>query len=254
MRLSEFAAALQDAEAPMPAGLVTWNGSDPQRRFAVYRNNVRVSLVDVLADTYPVTQALVGDAFFRAMAGVFVQQALPTHPILAEYGGDFAAFVSGFPPAAVLPYLADVARLEWCRLQALHAADVAVPNPAELTPWLDDPEKLAGARLQLHPGVQVLRSDYAMVSLWAAHQEEDPATALGHVDPLCPEAALILRCALTAEVWPLDLASALFVGALQQEQSFASAVEQALQVAPDLDLGILLGHLLACSAIIGIHA
>ena len=58
-----WAAALLDAQPSTPAGLATWNGSDPGRRFAVYRNNVMVSLVDALAQTFAVTQALVRNNF-----------------------------------------------------------------------------------------------------------------------------------------------------------------------------------------------
>jgi hypothetical protein len=72
--------------------LIAWNGSDPARRFAVYRNNVVVSLIDALADTFPVTQELVGEDFFRAMAGVFVRHAPPTSALLAEYGEGFSGF------------------------------------------------------------------------------------------------------------------------------------------------------------------
>lgn len=51
-------------ELPCPGGLTSWNGSDPELRFAVCRNNVMVSLIDALADTFPVVQALVGEEFF----------------------------------------------------------------------------------------------------------------------------------------------------------------------------------------------
>lgn len=47
-----IAAALLDPAHPCPPGLTAWNGSDPAHRFAVYRNNVIVSLVDALADTF----------------------------------------------------------------------------------------------------------------------------------------------------------------------------------------------------------
>jgi len=63
---ADFAQRLLKPDLPCPSGLKTWNGSDPAPRFAVYRNNVVVSLVDALAQTFPVTQALVGEAFFRA--------------------------------------------------------------------------------------------------------------------------------------------------------------------------------------------
>src|SRR3990167_7733275 len=95
-----FANALLDPELPSPGGLSTWNGSDPATRFAVYRNNVTVSLIDALADTFPVVQALVGEEFFRAMARVSVRATPPRSRLMAFYGHDFADFVSAFPPVA----------------------------------------------------------------------------------------------------------------------------------------------------------
>ena len=44
----------------------------PARRFAVYRNNVAAGLIRALEARFPVTRRLVGDDFFRAMAGGFV--------------------------------------------------------------------------------------------------------------------------------------------------------------------------------------
>ena len=76
---SAFADALLDPARPCPPGLRTWNGSDPARRLAVYRNNVVSSLIDALADTFPVVQRLVGTEFFRAMAGVFAPPAQRLH-------------------------------------------------------------------------------------------------------------------------------------------------------------------------------
>ena len=64
-----FAAALLDPQRPCPEGLFSANGADPASRFAVYRNNVQSSLINALADSYPVVLQLVGDEFFRAMAG-----------------------------------------------------------------------------------------------------------------------------------------------------------------------------------------
>jgi hypothetical protein len=45
-------------------------------RFDVYRNR------EALVTGFPVVHALVGDAFFRAMAGVFLRAHPPTSPIL----------------------------------------------------------------------------------------------------------------------------------------------------------------------------
>ena len=92
-----FAAALLDRSKPVPEGI----RSRPRRRFAVYRNNVHVSLIEALATRFPVCRALTGDEFFRAMARDFVTARPPRSPVLMTYGDDFGDFIDGFAPAAV---------------------------------------------------------------------------------------------------------------------------------------------------------
>src|SRR5512139_2634059 len=91
-----FGKALLDPDRPVPADIHVWDGSDPARRFAVYRNNVVSSLVDALAATFPVVQELVGEEFFRAMSAVYVRRSPPGSPVLATYGHSFADFVEEF--------------------------------------------------------------------------------------------------------------------------------------------------------------
>ena len=98
-----FAAALINPQADCPPGLVSWNGSDPAQRFAVYRNNALASRVGALADTFPVVQHMVGEAFFRAMAAGFVRAFPPTSPVLVNYGEGFAQYIADFAPASGLP-------------------------------------------------------------------------------------------------------------------------------------------------------
>ncbi len=244
-----FARALLDPALPCPPGLIAWNGSDPARRFAVHRNNVVVSLVDALADTFPVMQELVGPKFFRAMAALFVRHVPPRSPVLAHYGEALPAFIEGFEPAAALPYLADVARLEYARLQACHAAD-AEPAAAEaLQQALSQPERLARLRLVCHPSVRVLASRFAVVSLWAAHQQQDAPQL---PDPFAAaEAALVLRDALDVLVLPVAASTAAFVGALLKGAAFADAAS----AAPDADLpsALALAPLARHGALVSVH-
>lgn len=206
-----FAAALLDPDHPLPPGLVTWNGSDAAVRFGVYRNNVAVSLAGALADTFPVTRELVGAAFFDAMAGCFVAAEPPRSPVLTEYGDAFPAFVAAFPPAAGLPYLADLARLELARVRAYHAAEAEALGAEDLSGYLGDPDRLPGACLILHPSLAVLVSDHAIVSLWAAHQGRG---RIEEVDPGRPESALILREGDDVVVLPVGRGTAAFIAEL----------------------------------------
>ena len=185
---ASFAAALLDPEAKCPDGLSTWNGSDAVHRFAVYRNNIFVSLIDALSKTFTVTNQLVGDAFFQAMARVYIIDQPPVSPLLIRHGNDFPLFIDRFAPAKTVPYLADVARLEWLRVDAYHAADAHPLEHADLARV--DAEELANVRLSPLPGASVLRSRYPVVSIWAAHQGTG---TMWTVDLDVPEDALVTR-------------------------------------------------------------
>lgn len=244
--LDDFAAALLDPGRPCPDGLTVWNGSDPARRFRVYRNNVAISLIDALADSFPVTQELVGEEFFRAMARIYAYAHPPRSPVLAFYGAGFADFIDGFPPATGLPYLADVARLEYLRVLACHAADAQPLGAAELAAALADEAALPALGLRLHPSLHVLASASAVVSLWAAHQG---LLELSAVAPDTAETALILRNGIDVEVMRVAPAAASFIAVLQAGGSLGEAATAATAADTGFDLAGVLGLLLQKSAI-----
>lgn len=244
----DFAAALLDPMRPVPPGLQAWNGADPGPRFAVYRNNVVFSLVGVLRDTFPVVRRLVGDACFDAMARLYVRCHPPASPVMTEYGDGLADWIAAFEPAAALPHLADMARLERARVRACHAAD-AEPLPREsLARALAAPACLPALRLHLHPSVCVLSAAHAVVSLWAAHQAEEPdcEDAIGRVTLQQPESALVLRHDDEVLVLPLPAPDAVLVEQLQRGVGLADA----LAAAPGADLSTALALLIRHGALV----
>jgi hypothetical protein len=241
-----FASALLDPQQGCPAGLITANGSEPSARFAVYRNNVLSSLVDALAANYPVAGQLVGEEFFRAMAQLYVQQRPPCSPLLMNYGEDFADFVETFAPASSVPYLADVARLEWLRVKAYHAADCVPVAASQLAAALAEPEQLQGLRLQLQSALALVCSPYAVVSLWAAHQGE---ISIGAVLPFQAEQALIVRPQWAVQVLAISLGCAAFIDSLQQGLTLGEAASQGFELDPDFDLSASLALLIQQQAI-----
>lgn len=168
-----------------PPGLTAPSPDEIAQRFAVYRNNVRHSLIKALAARFPVVEALVGSTFFAAMAQIFIAHAPPRSPVLAEWGGDFPGFLDGFAPVAHLPWLSDVARLELARGRARDAADVRPVAHETLAARTD----LAQLRLVLHPSAQVFASDHPAVGIWRAHQRTADRASVGHG----PQWALIGR-------------------------------------------------------------
>lgn len=243
---TDFTAALLDTRLPCPEGLCSANGADPASRFAVYRNNVQGSLIDALADSYPVVGQLVGEDFFRAMAAVFVQSSPPRSPLMSSYGEDFAEFIGGFEPASSVPYLADIARLERLRTGAYHAADAVPLSQSEIATTFADPLALSGLCIGLHPSLHLFESDFAVVDIWAAHQQQATLAGIA-ID--CPQQALVLRNGLEVEVFALDHGAARFIQNLSHDQHLT----QALEFAEPFDLSQTLALLISHNAITHFH-
>jgi hypothetical protein len=246
---AEFARAVLDPNAEVPLPLTRQSGGTPARRFGVYRNNVYASLIDVLAARFPVTARLVGEAFFRAMARLYVEKAPPGSPVLLRYGAGLADFIAEFPPAAPVPYLGDVARLEWAWHAAYHAADAESLPLAALAQLR---ESAARATLALHPSLHVVRSDYAVVTIWqlAAREDQDEPARL----PAKGEDAMVVRPRLEVEARRLPEGGAVFVQALKGGARLQAAAERALEAAPGFDLEANLAGLMTSGAIVGASA
>jgi hypothetical protein len=239
-----FAAALTDPARSVPAGVTGPAGQAAGNRFDVYRNNVAVSLTEALIAGFPVVHALVGDDFFRAMAGVFWRAHPPRTPVLTAWGDDLPAFLAGFAPAARLPFLADVARLELAVRHACHAADTVPADPARLAAL--DAAALTKARLRLAPAVGLVRSAWPVATIWLAHRPGGPALP-GAAAPA--EDALVTRPGFDPIVTALPPGGGAFVAALIAGQSFGAAADAA---GPGFDLAAALAPLLAGGAIAAI--
>lgn len=240
-----FAAALLDPKSSVPEGLKAWHAGPVSKRFAVYRNNVVVGLIDALAERFPTCLRLVGGDFFYALAKIFVRASPPKTPILAEYGEDFPAFISEFEPARDLPYLADVARLEWAIGRAYHAADAA---PLPLEKARDIPaDLLVDAVITLHPSAQLVSSRFPILSIWTTNMFNE---AVREVSLDAGEDALIVRPRLEVAAYRLPVGGFHFVAALARGESLSAAAAATEKV----DLPACLSLMLSSGAITAIGA
>jgi hypothetical protein len=238
--IASFRGALRGG--PLPAGLSARDASELDRRMAVYRNNVAASLTAALAARFPVIRQLVGEEFFAAMAPIFVAEDGPGSPVLAEWGAGFARFLDDFWPLRAWPWMGDVARIEFARGQAFHAADATPVDPARLA--AADP---ATVRLRLHPSVRLMRLSHPAVSVWRRHQPDGADLPPG----AGPETALILRDrAYGVPVRAIADGDAALLEALGKGWPLADAAEAARQADPAHDPQPLLVALMREGAIV----
>jgi hypothetical protein len=155
-RQAEFLEALAAHEALDAPGL------------EAYRRNIHANWRSALAAAYPVCQRLVGSAFFDECAARHAQAAPSREGDLNRFGASFATFLAGYPHAAGLPYLPDVARLEWAVHVAAFAAD---PEPFDAARLASTSAHALGAvRWMAQPGSALIESPHPVVSIWEANQ------------------------------------------------------------------------------------
>lgn len=107
-----FAAGLKSSNTDI-LNLITPHSVSAAHEFAIYQNSVIGLKQKSLQTIYAVCHRLVGTEFFIAMITEYIQQTPSRSADLAHYGATLAEFIEHFIPAKSLPYLPDVARLEW---------------------------------------------------------------------------------------------------------------------------------------------
>jgi len=243
-----FAAAtiFSDRTALASLGIVA-GGLDPAERIGIYRSNVLGNYRKALSATYPVVQALVGPAFFGAAVEAFVRAHPSRRGDVNRYGGELARFLAAYPPARALPYLADVARLEWAIDQANIAADA---DALDLESLARVPESALGSLVfTLHPSVSLVVSPYPILRIWQANQagHEDQRVDLGEGG----DALLVARGAEGIGIHRLAPGMHALLLALGRKATLAEALERAIAAEPSFDLGGTLKTCVAMRAIVG---
>ena len=202
-----------------------------QPAFAVYRNTVTKSCIDALQANFPAVTRLVGEEWFRAAASAYVARERPTTPSLQAYGATFAAFLADFAPAAELPYLADVARLDRFWIESHGALDAPLLDATSLVGA--DPGVLAGAILVPHPAARwAWFSDSPAYSIWRDNRARE--TAGGEL-AWRGEGALLTRLGDVVEWTGIDHAACRFLDACAAGRSVELAVDAALDADADAD-------------------
>jgi|SRR5882672_5395154 len=237
----QFARALMDPVAGASdemASLVV------QPAFAIYRNTVHKGCIDALQANFPAVTRLVGEQWMRAAAAVFVQANLPRTPMLLEYGEQFAAFLAGFPPAADLPYLSDVARLDRYWTEA-HVARDEVPLGADRITVLA-PAELARTTLRPHASARWAWFDQQPIfSIWSRNRHDAADTSEMEWRG---EGALIVRPVDSVQTTALSHAGAAFLDTCAAGGSLTDAALAALEVDATADLSQLMTGLLTAGA------
>ena len=155
---------------------------------------------------------------------------------LNQFGSELAGFLGTYPHASDLPYLFDVARLEWAWHEAFHAGDTPPFDLARLA--VIPAEEYGALRFKLHPTVRLIQSHFPILRIWQVNQPaftgemavdwDGPSESLLiHRDTVDGASVLIERVSGAAHA---------FLHALVQQSTLEEAAARALDKDTTFDL------------------
>jgi hypothetical protein len=163
---------------------------------AIYRNNVLGGLAMALGLVYPAISALLGEEFFVQTGRAYALAHPPESARLDEWGEGFVDALADLPSCAHLPWLRDVARLEWSVNRALHApdfTDVACPADRGATDIDLTPRPSLSVLRPIFPADRIRRAalaggaglediDMAPAPFWLAVYRRDDRIEIRHIE------------------------------------------------------------------------
>ncbi len=230
---------------PLPE-VVAGNGLAPAARLQIYQNIIFNNLTAALRTDYPAVLKLVGEDFFESAAARYIRGYPSRSGNLQDYGAAFAEFLAAMPEAASVPYLADVARLEWARQESYLAADAAPLDAAALAGLPEDQH--ARLCLTLHPSLRLVESAHPIWDIWKFCQQTAPRRLNLSGEG---QALMVWREASQLAMQPVAGGQRKFVAALLCGTPLAAAHKSAVDADPDFDLTACLHWLFSIQLVTG---
>jgi hypothetical protein len=149
------------------------SSSTVEARWHVYTHGYRARLAEALSEDFRAIHRILGEEVFESLLERYLSQCAPRSYDLGHAGDRLAGFLMSDRLTAELPFLTDLARLEWAMVEAFVAEDAEPLDPRELERL--GPEAAAALRFTLQPAASIVRSSWPLDELWATRDQPDDA-------------------------------------------------------------------------------
>jgi hypothetical protein len=201
-----------------------------RERLAAYVNGYPARIFEALDESFPAVRHLAGDAAFGEIVHRYASRVPCGIYSLSDAGAALPEFLASDPVGQRLPFVADLAALEWRMALAFHAHERSPFDPARLADW--GLEQWEGATIELQSSVAVVRSAWPILDLWNLRE-----TPISEIDlDLAGRAQIVLvsRDGFSVGCDLIESAQAVVLEALLEGVTLGAALER---LAPASDEG-----------------
>jgi hypothetical protein len=217
----ELASRILGGDGP---SLESWvrvpEGVDASARLAVYVDGYLARVTDSLRESYPALLLVLGEASFASLVARYVAELDGTPRNLNYVGRDLPHFLAADSLSNDLPFLCDLARLEWAALCCFHSELVDSFDVSACAGWGMD--EWAKARIDFQPGLAVVRSAWPIRELRDSRDKERSEIDIDLVDR--PDQVLVYRRGLEVITESIDELEAMAIESLGAGASLGEAI------------------------------
>lgn len=123
-----FAQALNEHQTSGLAKMIKQGRFAPEELVQVYQNNFEISFTDALAAIFVSLEKIVGSVCFAQLARRYLRDHPSGSGDLHQFGSHLAASLSQTPGLENLPYLSDIASIDWAWHEVFHAEGPTWPE------------------------------------------------------------------------------------------------------------------------------
>jgi hypothetical protein len=156
---------------------------DEAGRVAIYADMYFERLKDALQEDFPKLFHLLGEEASSELVADFLAASPPATFSLRELGAPLPAFLAARPALADRPWLEELGRLEWSRVDLFDGPDSSAMTLEDLRRV--DPDRFADLALVLIPTHRLLPVRFAVEETWRRIDRDesggDPGAAPGHL-------------------------------------------------------------------------
>jgi hypothetical protein len=195
-------------------------------------------VVEALRASYATVDMLLGEEMFTQVALDYRREQPPVGPALSDYGRTFSAYLSRQPWTCELPYIADVALLDWLWLESFLAPDaLALPM-----------QPGGSGKIAMHPAARFTWMTTPAMTIWLAHR--DPWAMAGLEPDWVEEGALFTRPGNSVRAEPIDAALYRLLAECTVPTAIADVVTRVAEAFPTANIPDLLRRGVASGALL----
>jgi hypothetical protein len=192
-----------------PSPLDDWirvpGGADLEARLSVYQEGYPARIASSLSEAFPAIANILGDGSLAKLTERFIRRGLPSERNLNRIGRSLPHFLVDDPLSGDLPFLPDLAALEWAIFECFHSEpgrdfDLATTTAFSLDDW-------ARTQITFRPGSTVVLSAWPIRELWMTRELDRSEINLDLAGR--PEQVLVHRVGFAVETQSIDALEAL---------------------------------------------